>query len=63
MLDLVLDLRNEDQDGKAFSARCHGVEVKVDKFEYIEVFYNRQRRHSAPDCISPYEFEMVNVSP
>jgi putative transposase len=26
-------------------------------FEYIEVFYNRQRRHSALDYVSPVEFE------
>ena len=26
-------------------------------FEYIEVFYNRQRRHSAHDDISPSDFE------
>lgn len=33
-------------------------EAKADIFEYIEVFYNRQRRHSALDYISPYEFEL-----
>lgn len=27
-------------------------------FEYIEVFYNRQRRHSALNYVSPHEFEM-----
>ena len=26
-------------------------------FEYIEVFYNRQRRHSALDYLSPDEYE------
>ncbi len=26
-------------------------------FDYIEVFYNRQRRHSELDCVSPVEFE------
>jgi transposase InsO family protein len=26
-------------------------------FEYIEVFYNRQRRHSALGYVSPEEFE------
>ena len=27
-------------------------------FDYIEVFYNRQRRHSSPDYVSPVEFEL-----
>ena len=26
-------------------------------FEYIEVFYNRQRMHGANDNLSPVEFE------
>ncbi|WP_353939472.1 IS3 family transposase [Saccharophagus degradans] len=26
-------------------------------FGYIEVFYNRKRRHSANDGVSPVEFE------
>jgi putative transposase len=28
-------------------------------FEYIEVFYNRERRHSTLDYRSPREFEMI----
>lgn len=35
-------------------------EAKADIFEYIEVFYNRQRRHSALGYVSPYEFELLN---
>ena len=27
-------------------------------FEYIEIFYNRQRRHSAINNMSPHEYEM-----
>jgi len=38
-------------------------EAKVDIFEYIEVFYNRQRLHSALNYRSPEEFEMLGVSP
>jgi transposase InsO family protein len=30
-------------------------------FEYIEVWYNRQRRHSALGYLSPVEFEQVRV--
>ena len=26
-------------------------------FEYIEVFYNRARRHSSNDYVSPIDFE------
>ncbi len=33
------------------------VELANAIFEYIEVFYNRQRRHSALGMLSPVEFE------
>jgi transposase InsO family protein len=36
--------------------------AKASLFEYIEVFYNRQRRHSALDYRSPAEFECINHS-
>lgn len=29
-------------------------------FEYIEVFYNRQRRHSTLGYLSPHEYEKIN---
>lgn len=32
-------------------------DVKSGLFEYIEIFYNRKRRHSANDNLSPAEFE------
>jgi transposase InsO family protein len=32
-------------------------EATADIFEYIEVFYNRQRRHSTLGFCSPAEFE------
>ena len=35
-------------------------EAKANIFEYIEVFYNRQRRHSTLGCLRPVEFEEVN---
>ena len=34
-------------------------EAKKDIFEYIEVFYNRQRRHSHLGYLSPVEFEQT----
>ena len=41
-------------------------ETQAGLFEYIEIFYNRQRRHSANGNISPHEFEQqykqLNVS-
>jgi putative transposase len=33
------------------------LQAQADIFEYIEVFYNRQRRHSYLDYLSPVEFE------
>ena len=32
-------------------------ELRTDVFEYIEVFYNRRRRHSTLGMLSPAEFE------
>jgi putative transposase len=32
-------------------------EAKASVFEFIEVFYNRQRRHSSLGNVSPAEFE------
>ena len=32
-------------------------EAKMELFDYIEVFYNPQRRHSTIGCISPAAFE------
>lgn len=34
-------------------------EAKAELFDYIEVFYNQQRRHSAVGSMSPAEFERV----
>jgi transposase InsO family protein len=35
-------------------------EAEQSLFEYIEVFYNRQRRHSSLGYISPMQFENLN---
>jgi len=32
-------------------------ETKEQLFDYIEVFYNQRRRHSALDYVSPGEYE------
>ncbi|SMG64014.1 transposase, partial [methanotrophic bacterial endosymbiont of Bathymodiolus sp.] len=36
-------------------------QAKQSLFEYIEVFYNRQRRHSYLDYLSPNEYEQANA--
>lgn len=36
--------------------RTHA-QAKASLFYYIEVFYNRKRRHSALDYISPHDYE------
>jgi len=30
-------------------------------FEYIEIFYNRERRHSTLNFLTPYQFEKLNL--
>ena len=40
--------------------RCHyrtRAEARTDIFQYTEVFYNRQRRHSYANQMSPEQFE------
>ncbi|MTV47226.1 IS3 family transposase, partial [Streptococcus pneumoniae] len=34
-------------------------EARMGIFEYIEVFYNRKRRHSALGHVSPVEYESM----
>ena len=36
------------------------LQARTDIFDYIEVFYNRQRIHSALDYFSPSEFETTS---
>ena len=45
--------------GKTYNTRQ---ETKTAIFEYIEVFYNRQRRHSYLGYLSPDEYEKKNVA-
>ena len=37
------------------------VELSNVMFDYIEIFYNRQRRHSQLDYVSPIEFELAST--
>ena len=37
-------------------------EAKASIFEYIEVFYNRQRRHSHLGLVAPLAFEKASAS-
>lgn len=52
-------LKTEWTDDQRFKTRA---EAKQSVFEYIEIFYNRKRRHSYLDYLSPEEFERRSVS-
>lgn len=41
---------------------CTRIEARIDVHEYIEVFYNRQRRHSSLGYRTPVEFEQASRS-
>jgi putative transposase len=47
-------LETELLDRTTFRTRA---DARLAVFDYIEVFYNRQRRHSALGYLSPAEFE------
>ena len=49
-------MQNELLDRKKWKTR---LELTNAMFDYIEVFYNRQRRHSSLDYVSPVEFEVL----
>ena len=48
-------MQNELLDRKKWKTR---LELSNTIFDYIEIFYNRQRRHSSLDYFSPVEFEL-----
>lgn len=50
-------LKRELLLGQVFESRQ---EARTQVFEFIEVFYNRQRRHSTLGYRSPLEFEQIN---
>ena len=51
-------LKREMVYGENFKTR---EEAKQKLFEYIEVFYNRKRRHSSLGYLSPSDFENLNI--
>ena len=50
------NLKKERVKRKIYATR---EEAKSEIFEYIEVFYNRKRRHSHLDQLSPMAFEQL----
>lgn len=45
-----------------YREKYYGMEdLQKSLFEYIEIFYNRQRKHSTLGYLSPFEFESKNV--
>jgi putative transposase len=46
-------LKNERVHATRYQAHR---DAAADLFEYIEVFYNRSRRHSSLDFVSPVQF-------
>lgn len=51
-------LKKERVKQKIYSTR---EDAKADIFDYIEVFYNRQRRHSHLNQMSPLAFEKLQT--
>ncbi|QCR21131.1 IS3 family transposase [Pontibacter sp. SGAir0037] len=37
-------------------------EARLAVFEYVEIFYNRERRHSALGYLSPCQYEKIYLS-
>jgi putative transposase len=60
MESFFASLKKELTRGDVFATR---EEARAELFEYIEVFYNRIRRHSALGYLSPDEYERVARSP
>ena len=53
-------LKNELLHDRDYHSRD---EVQADVFEFIEVFYNRQRLHQTLGYVSPVQFEATNLVP
>ncbi len=52
-------LKNERVHGTRYATRA---DAETDLFQYIEVFYNRRRRHSSLGYSSPTQFLMDWIS-
>jgi transposase InsO family protein len=50
-------LQTELLDRKRWKTR---IELSTALFDYLEIFHNRNRRHSALGMLTPIEFEKVN---
>ena len=52
-------LKVEAVHGERFTTRTH---AKAHVFDYIEIYYNRQRLHATLGYLSPEEFELSRVA-
>jgi putative transposase len=52
-------LKKELIHGRSWPSQA---ELRTEVFEYIEVFFNRRRRHSTLGFLSPNEFEKISLS-
>jgi putative transposase len=52
-------LKAEEVAGRVYTTR---LEARLAMFEFIEVFYNRQRRHSSLGFVSPARFEELRLA-
>ena len=57
MESFFASLKKELTHGESFATRA---EARSSLFEYIEVFYNRARRHSSLGYLSPAEYERAS---
>ena len=57
MESFFASLKKELTRGESFATR---EEARASIFEYIEVFYNRVRRHSTLGYVAPAEFERTH---
>jgi transposase InsO family protein len=51
-------LKSELVDRQSWPTRA---QLRTAVFDYIECFYNRQRRHSSLDYLSPAEYEKITT--